>query len=216
MNEIRTQKMFVTEYHLHFAGRELLPYRILLIFLFTLSTSQLSAYGQSNRPFALSSDLRPGAETSILRANRAPEPEVDLILARRAIGALKRLNDNVLIYRSLADFEANGRIARVSYEVFENNLREVIAEVEPIISQLSENKLKAELLNALYSYRDGGFWWGKTHQSRVVNVSTMTLAETTTASEAVFISTVPYTIAIHWRQASKYLERAEKLMSYKK
>lgn len=140
-----------------------------------------------------------------------------MILAARAIAALKRLDDDVLIYRSLGDFEANGRVARGSYEVFDNDLQEVITEVQPILSELSQNKWKIELRNALYSYRDGGFWWGKIHQARVVNVSAMTFAETsTTPSDAVFMSTVPYTIAIHWRQASKYVARAEKLMNEKR
>lgn len=168
-------------------------------------------------PSALLSHRQPKAEPISSQPKNETVPGYDLTLAARAIAALKRLDDDVLIYRSLGDFEENGRIARVSYEVFENDLQKVIAEVEPILSQLSQNKLKIELRNALYSYRDGGFWWVRIHQARVVNVSAMTFTETSaTPSEAVFMSTVPYTIAIHWRQASKYLERAEKLVSDKK
>jgi len=58
----------------------------------------------------------------------------------------------------------------------------------------------------------------KIHRTtRVESVSTMNFTETsTTRSDAVFMSSVPYTIAIHWRQAGKYLERAEKLLNEKK
>jgi len=140
-----------------------------------------------------------------------------LILAARAIATLKRLDDDVLIYRSLGDFEANGRLARVSFEVFKNDLQEVIAEVERILSRLPQNRLKMEISNALYSYRDGGFWWEKIHEPRVLNLSAMAFAETSaTPAEAVFKSTVPYTVAIHWRQAERFLKRATELIKQKR
>jgi len=38
----------------------------------------------------------------------------------------------VLVYRSLGEFEAHGKLARVSYHAFRNDLTEVTAEVEPM------------------------------------------------------------------------------------
>jgi hypothetical protein len=135
------------------------------------------------------------------------------ILAARSIAALKRLDDDLLVYGSLGDFEANGRFARVSFEAFQNDLQEVTAEVEPMLSRLSQGSLKSEISNALDSYCDGAFWWQKINQPRVVHVSALTATEfNRTPSDTAFLSTVPYTVAIHWRQASKYLKRAEELM----
>lgn len=135
------------------------------------------------------------------------------ILAARSISALKRLNDDVLAYRSLGDFEASGKLARVSLAAFQNDLQDVTAEVEPMLSRLSQSRLKTEISNALDSYRDGAFWWQKIDQPRVVHVSALTATDfNRTPSDAAFLSTVPYTVAIHWRQADRYLKRAEELM----
>ena len=138
----------------------------------------------------------------------------ELTKASRAIAALKRLQNDVLIYRSLGEFEANGKMARVSYETFQNELQEVLDEVEPILSRLPQSKLKMEISNALYSFRDGGFWWRKIQRPRVVSISTMNFCSTTTTSDnEVLMSTVPYTVVIHWRQANRYLDRVERLIS---
>ncbi len=179
--------------------------RILLALLIPLFMAPISAYGQFKGPSPLS------------QPKNEREPGNDQVLAARTITALKRLDDEVLVYRSPGDFEADGRLALVPFEVFRNDLEKVTAEVEPILSRLPQSRLKIEIGNALDSYRDGAFWWQKTYQARVVNVSTMTFVETSrTPSDAFFVSTIPYTVAIHWRQASKYLKRAEELMNGKK
>ncbi|HEY5074464.1 MAG TPA: hypothetical protein VII34_07165 [Pyrinomonadaceae bacterium] len=157
---------------------------------------------------------------SVARAKQSPtvvaaavETNDDQVLAASAIAVLKRLDDDVLVYRSLGDFEANGKLARVSFETFQNDLQEVTAQVEPMLSRLPQSRLKSEISNALDSYRDGAFWWQKINQPRVVHVSALTATEfNRTPSDTAFLSTVPYTVAIHWRQAGRYLKRAEGLM----
>src|SRR5438270_2591 len=136
----------------------------------------------------------------------------DLILTTRAIAALKRLEDDVVIYHSLGDFEAGGKLARVSLETFHNDLQTAAGEVESAISRIRDERLKTELSNALASYRDGGFWWQRIYQPRVVHVSAFNYNQTNRApADAALLATVPYTVAIHWRQAAKYLKRAEQL-----
>lgn len=144
--------------------------------------------------------------------NEALDREVPL--ATRAIAELKQLADDVQLYRSLGEFEAEGRLARVSHEVFNSHLQEAIGEIELITSNLSESRLRIEITNALDSYRDGAFWWSKMRPAlQIVNVSKTNFAELhTTPSEEALMSTVPYTVAIHWRQAGKYLERADRLL----
>jgi hypothetical protein len=175
----------------------------LLVLLFL----SLAAYGQS---IARSQQF-----TSINIPIALPERAAvhEDTLAARSIAAVKRLEKEVLIYRSLGEFEANGRIARVSFEAFTENLNRVTAEVEPLLAHLPSGKFKTEITNALASYRDGAFWWQKVNQPRVVNVSALSAKDfDRTPSDTAFLSTVPYTVAIHWRQAGRYLKRAERLM----
>jgi hypothetical protein len=148
------------------------------------------------------------------------QPEIEskatdeMLLAARSMVALKRLEKDVLVYRSLGEFEAHGKLARVSYQAFRNDLTEVTAEVEPMLARLPQSKLKAELTNALDSYRDGEFWWQKIDRPRVVNVSALAATRNVpTPSDTAFADTIPYTVTIHWRQANRYLRRAQHLMN---
>ena len=147
---------------------------------------------------------------SVARLNEAPT----IVVANdetnaKAITALQRLEKQVIVYRSLGDFEEDGRLALVSFRTFEHELLEVTNEVQPILARMPESKLRTELTNALASYRDGAFWWGKIDQPRVVHVSALRLESTHTASDTAFLSSTPYTVAIHWRQAHKYLTQAQ-------
>lgn len=136
------------------------------------------------------------------------------ILAARAIAALMRLDRDVLVYRSLGDFEESGKLARVSFDVFKTDLEAITEEVRPLLSRLPPSRLKMEIRNALDSYRDGAFWWQKIDQPRVVHVSALAFSESTrTSADTALLANVPYTVAIHWRQAEKYLKRAEGMMT---
>jgi hypothetical protein len=155
---------------------------------------------------------------SVARLDKSPYliPETairdDQALAAHAITALKRLDKDVIVYRSLGDFEAEGKLSRVPFEGFANDLLAVTTEVEPILSRMPQSRLKSEIQNALDSYRDGAFWWQKIDQPRVVHISALTTETTRTSSDSAFMATVPYTVAIHWRQANAYLKRAEEVM----
>ena len=168
-----------------------------------------AAYGQSvarTQPAILESPARSEAAIDPLDPARA--------IPAHAIEALRRLNRDVIIYRSLGDFGAEEKLARVSYEDFAKDLQAVISEVEPTLSRMPQSRLKSEIRNALDSYRDGAFWWQKIHHTRVVHVSALTgFEDTRTTSDTAFLASVPYTVAIHWRQAGQYLKRAEDLMT---
>ena len=155
---------------------------------------------------------------SVARANGTlnPTSEVlandDRLLAARAIIAMKRLENDVIVYRSLSDFEESGKLARVSFQTFQNDLREVAAEVTAILPRLPQGRLKTALSNALDAYHDGAFWWRKIYQPRVVHISDLNYNETSrTPLDLAFQATVPYTVTIHWRQGAKYVRRAEEL-----
>jgi hypothetical protein len=132
----------------------------------------------------------------------------------KAVAALRRLGNQVIVYRSLGEFEENGRLARVSLQTFEKELRDVTLEVQPIVAEMPPSKLRNEIMNALASYRDGLFWWRKIDQPRVVNVSALRYDEPNrNPANQVLLSNTPYTVVINWRQAHAYLTQAEKLLA---
>jgi hypothetical protein len=94
----------------------------LLILLFL----SLAAYGQS----VVRSQQFNSVNIPIALPERAAVHEDTL--AARSIVAVKKLEKEVLVYRSLGEFEKNGRIARVSFETFTDSLTKVTAEVEPL------------------------------------------------------------------------------------
>ena len=130
----------------------------------------------------------------------------------RAITVVRRLENNVMVYRSLGQFEADGRLARGTLPTFEKELAEVNDELESLLAQVPAGKFRTEIINALTSYRDGVFWWRQVDQPRVVHVSALTSEPNRSLADTSFRSTIPYTVAIHWRQAQKYLNQAEKTL----
>jgi hypothetical protein len=169
--------------------------------LFILLCGSVVAFGQSVARLDKPANL-----------NAENETRDERVLAARAITALKRLDSEVIVYRSLGDFEAEGKLARVPFRQFANDLQLVTNEVEPMLSRMPQSRLKTEIANTLDSYRDGAFWWQKIDQPRVVHVSALTSTQTRTSSDSAFLATVPYTVAIHWRQANRYLKRAEEMI----
>lgn len=130
----------------------------------------------------------------------------DRIIAGRAITALRQLDDDVFVYRSLGEFEAGRALARVSLGTFHEHLSEATSEIEAVLPRLNNPGLKAELRNALASYRDGAYCWEKVHRARVIKFRADETV--TTPSNSFFSANLPYTVAIHWRQAGKHLQRA--------
>lgn len=173
----------------------------LFLFAFALLTAQHSNHAQAANTIFASTPLRSAVKRD------------DSILARRAVAALQELKASVIVYGSYDEFESDGKLARTPLETFTDKLNQVTAEVESILSQLSDAKLRSQLRNSLYSYRDGAFWWAKIDRRKVVTISSLRVVfTTTTPTERYFTSTVPYTVVIHWRQANKYLLRAQRLI----
>ena len=171
-----------------------MTYRVTVLSLACLILACATTFGQSSRR-ELTSELAP---------TNSP--------AARAIASLSRLDTEVIIYRSLADFEDGRKLLRVPLATFEQHLRVVSAEVTPLLEQMPAGKLKNDLSNALDSYRDGYFWWAQSDEPRVVNIRSLSYATSDrTAADAAFHATLPYTVAIHWRHAHDYLARAERI-----
>jgi hypothetical protein len=148
----------------------------------------------------------------VLREMRA-ERELDLMSARKALAALRELQDDVIVYRSLGEFETGRSLARVSFESFTDHLRRISPLVKHMLARLPENRLKVELRNALLSYLDGGFWWSKVYRPAVINVSGGRFADgERPLIERAYLQADLYTVAINWRQGSQHLKRAEEML----
>ncbi len=142
-------------------------------------------------------------------ANEAGSRDVDA----KAITLLKRLDEETIVYQSLADFEEGRKLARVSLRTFERELQTVNAELQPLLNEMPAGQLKLQLTNALDSFRDGVYRWRQIDQPRVVSLSALAKSEgTRSPADVAFFSTMPYTVAIHWRQAHAYLNQSEKLL----
>ena len=141
-------------------------------------------------------------------------PDQNEALARQAISNLRLLESEVIVYKSLAAFEEGRALGRVSFPVFQNDLQRVSIEIEMILARLPENKSKTDLFNALSCYRDGAYWWGRISKTGVIHVSEPLTETSRTEFDVAYRSSVPYTVAINWRNASKYLRRAAKNLDW--
>jgi len=138
----------------------------------------------------------------------------DQVVGARAILLLKRLDDDVVVYSSLADFEESKKLARVPLETFQNDLLEITPELQKLVSSLPDTPLRADLISAFAAFRDGADWWERISESRVVNVSELKSRGTDSTSDVSFVAGIPYTVAVQWRQANSYLQRAVKDLGF--
>ncbi len=188
-----------------------------LLFLVALSIASTSIHAQTLKRECASDNLETTTAAAADGRTCVSNSPNDPLLAARAVNALKELEACVVISRSLGEFEIHRKLARVSFVEFNERLWAVLSEVEPILAHLSDAKLRAALTNALYSFRDGAFWWAQSDQPSVVAATTLSFASrTATPAEHFLISSIPYTVAMHWRQASGFLLQAERLLTQKK
>lgn len=149
---------------------------------------------------------------SVARLNPSAVDQLTTNDNRRAVEQLRKLEQKVIVYRSLGDFADSGRLARVPLKQFEHEFQIVRGEVELLLARMPTSQLRTQLGNALASYRDGLFWWRQIDEPRVVHVSALNYEPKATPSSVAFNASIPYTVAIHWRQAARYLARAEVLL----
>jgi hypothetical protein len=146
-------------------------------------------------------------------AEAEAERKVERALAESAFEALRQLESDVFVYRTRADFEEGGRLARVSFDSFGGRFARTAGHVRAMLAWLPETRLRAELRHALRSYADGQFWWARAHCARVVDAG----GDCVSGAErwrlgAAYPETAAYAVAVNWRNASKHLERAAQLL----
>lgn len=152
-------------------------------------------------------DARASESLAEMRAER----RIDLALASRAVAALRSLGADVNPYRTLAEFEEGRAVAGVSFERFSQSASAVFAVVDRVLASLPRGPVRRHLHNARNSYRDGLFWWQKTHTSGAPTISADALAEGDMPT-AIDAGAANYTVVINWRNAVTYTARAEQLI----
>ena len=138
------------------------------------------------------------------------ERQNDSALAANAVAALRAIEQDVRAYASLAEFAEGREVANVSFKQFSAKVSETFRTVDSILASLPRGRVRQQIENARNSYRDGLFWWRKTHQRGELTVSADALVEADPFEmERLDPVAVGYTVIINWRNASKYTTRAE-------
>jgi hypothetical protein len=139
------------------------------------------------------------------------ERRVDIILAERAMAALRKLAGRVDAYSSSGAFEEAVRAKNLSYEQLSRETSEALSTVDQSLALLPRGRLYLLLDNARCSYRDGLFWWSKARLTQGMTVSVNNLAAPDPL-KVIGISpgTVNSTILANWMNALRYTQEAEK------
>jgi hypothetical protein len=149
-------------------------------------------------------------ELSEMRAER----KFDLILAERAVAALRKLAERVNSFSSVVEAEKGRAGASLSSKELSEEISVALLTVNSVLASLPRSPLYFMLRNALDSYRDGLFWWGKISQRREMTVSINSLVATDPLKViGLDAGTVSRTTLDNWREALRYTERAEKAIS---
>lgn len=154
------------------------------------------------------------ATSGALEEMRA-ERRNDLALAEKALSALKTLGQEVHVYSSLAEFQAQrAALARVSFEQLSEDAASSLQEVDRILQSLPRGPLFYPLYHARNFYSDGLFWWRKTYRRRQMVVEVNSFNQRDDAESLnLDPEAVDYTVSINWRNAAKRVRRAEQLIA---
>jgi hypothetical protein len=137
----------------------------------------------------------------------------DLLLAEKAVEALKTLEKQVYPYSSLSQFEEHGALAKTPFERLSVDASAALQSVDRVLHSLPRSPLFYPLYNARNAYADGFLWWQKTYRLKKLVVDVNSLHE---PEELKLIGLDPkmvnYTVVINWRNAVKRTRQAEKII----
>jgi hypothetical protein len=161
---------------------------------------------------ALVNDLRGVRDAQMVAAlaEMRAERVLDLIVARQALVALKKLEALTNAPATLADFEDERKIGKVTPAEFGARLDAAAQTVSQSLAWLPESELRAEIDNAYQSYADALWWWQRSDRPLVVKVSGGAFAEQNFAAMSRLPDTVlGYNAVINLRHARDYSRRAD-------
>lgn len=161
---------------------------------------------------AFVNDLRGERDAPTVAALAAMRAErvVDLVLARQALVALKELESLTNAPATLADFENERKIGKVSPAEFGARLDEATSTVRQSLAWLPESELRSEIDNSWQSYADALWWWQRSDRPLVIKVSGNAFAEQNFGAMSRLPDTVlGYNAVINLRHARDYSRRAD-------
>jgi hypothetical protein len=161
---------------------------------------------------AFVNDLRGArdAQTAAALAEMRAERVLDLVVARQALVALKELEALTNAPATLADFEDERKIGKVTPAEFGARLDAAARIVRQSLAWLPESELRSEIDNAAQSYADALWWWQRSDRPLVVRVSGGAFAEQNFAAMSRLPDTVlGYNAVINLRHARDYSRRAD-------
>lgn len=137
------------------------------------------------------------------------ERVLDAVLARQALVALKELESVTNAPATLADFEEEGKIGKVSPAEFSRQLGAAALVVRQSLAWLPESPLKCEIDNAFQSYADGLWWWQRGERPLVVRAAGGNFAEQNFAAMSRLTNVqLGYNAVVNLRRARQYARRA--------
>lgn len=141
------------------------------------------------------------------------ERVMDAVLARQALVALKELEALTDAPATLADFEAERKIGKVSPAEFSRKLDGAARVVKQSLAWLPESPLKCEIDKAFQSYTDGLWWWQRGERPLIVKVAGNNFAEQNFSAMAHLPNgQLGYNAVVNLRHAREYARRADALL----
>jgi hypothetical protein len=143
-----------------------------------------------------------------MRAERV----LDLVCARQALDALSELEALTNAPATLADYEDEKKIGKVSAAEFGARLNASAQVVRRALAWLPESQVKMEIDNAWQSYTDALWWWERGEHTSVVRVTNNKFVGQNFAAMSHIAETqLGYNAVINFRHAHEYTRRAESL-----
>lgn len=153
-----------------------------------------------------------GASVVPLEEMRA-ERVLDLVVARQALVALEGLEALTNAPATLADYEAEKRLGKVSPAEFGERLDAASQTIAQSLAWLPESRVKSDLNNALQSYADALWWWQRSDRPLVVSVAGSKFAGQNFAAMSHLPDTqLGYNAVANLRHAREYAHRAAALL----
>jgi hypothetical protein len=154
-----------------------------------------------------------GAGVAGTIAEMRSERVLDAVLARQALVALDELEKVTNAPATLADFETERQIGKVSPTDFSRRLDAAARTIRQSLAWLPESALKSDIDNAFESYADALWWWQRAERPLVVNVA----GNNFVAHDFAAMSRVPdtqlgYNAVANLRHARAYARHAASLL----
>jgi hypothetical protein len=150
--------------------------------------------------------------SAVALAEMRAERVLDLVCARQALTALSELEALTNAPATLADYEDEKKIGKVSAAEFGARLNASTQVVRRALAWLPESQVKMEIDNAWQSYTDALWWWERGERTSMVRVTNNKFTGQNFASMSHIAETqLGYNAVINLRHAREYTRRAEVL-----